>query len=82
MDEHDQLRRRDLIKKAAGEPDIAKRKDLYCQLTEMTRENANMIYLYQRADIDAYRDRLQGWVPNAWDNNGWNAADWSVKDAK
>ena len=38
-----------------------------------------MIYLYQRLDMDSYRDRLQGWIPNAWDNNGYNAEDWWLK---
>jgi peptide/nickel transport system substrate-binding protein len=69
----------DLIKKAAAEPDIAKRKEMYCQLAQMTYDQANMIYLYQRFDIDAYRDKLVGWVENAWDNNGWNSENWSLK---
>jgi peptide/nickel transport system substrate-binding protein len=69
----------DLLKKAALEPDPAKRKDMYCQLAQMTYDTANMIYLYQRMDLDSYRDWLQGWVPNAWDNNAWNAEDWWIK---
>ncbi len=69
----------EIITKAAGEPDPVKRRDLYCQLAQMTYEQANMIYLYQRLDLDSYRDRLQGWVENAWDNNGWNAEDWWLK---
>ncbi len=69
----------EILKQAASEPDTNKRKTLYCQLTQMTFDQANMIYLYQRFDIDAYRDRLQGWVENSWDNNGWNAASWWMK---
>lgn len=69
----------DLLKKAAAEPDMNKRRDLYCQIVKIGQEATNMIYLYQRLDLDSYRDRLQGWVPNAWDNNGWNAEDWWIK---
>jgi len=69
----------DLLKKAAAEPDMNKRKDMYCQIVKIGQETTNMIYLYQRLDLDSYRDRLQGWIPNAWDNNGWNAEDWWVK---
>ncbi len=69
----------DLLKKAAAEPDMNKRRDLYCQIAKIGQEATNMIYLYQRLDLDSYRDRLQGWVPNAWDNNGWNAESWWVK---
>ena len=68
-----------LLKQAAAEPDPAKRRDLYCQLAQMTYDQANMIYLYQRLKLDSYRDRLQGWVENAWDDFSWNAQDWWVK---
>lgn len=67
-----------LINEAGGSADQAKRKDLYCQAAKRITDGASHIYLYQRRDIDSYRDRLQGWVPNAWDNNGWNSADWWV----
>ncbi|MBI3733481.1 MAG: peptide ABC transporter substrate-binding protein, partial [Chloroflexi bacterium] len=70
----------DIIKQAAGEPDIAKRKALYCQLTQMTYDQANMVYLYQRLAIDGYRDRVLGNIANnVWDNVGWDAANWSLK---
>ncbi|MBI5301553.1 MAG: peptide ABC transporter substrate-binding protein [Chloroflexi bacterium] len=68
-----------LLDKAGAEPDINKRRDLYCQVAKIGQETTNMIYLYQRLDMDSYRDRLLGWVPNAWDNNGWNADLWSLK---
>jgi peptide/nickel transport system substrate-binding protein len=69
----------ELIQSAAKEPDMNKRRDLYCQVVKIGQEATNMIYLYQRLDLDSYRDRLLGWVPNAWDNNGWNAENWSLK---
>jgi len=67
------------LKQAAAEPDTAKRRDLYCKIAQKGYDAANMIYLYQRLDMDSYRDRLQGWIENAWDNIGWNAEDWWVK---
>ncbi len=69
----------DLLKKAALEPDPVKRRDMYCQLGQLTYDLANMIYLYQRLDLDSYRDWVQGWTENAWDNNGWNADEWWTK---
>jgi len=67
------------LKQAGGEPDIAKRRDLYCDVLNLTYEQANMIFLYQVTRIHAYRDRLQGWVPTSWYALGWNGADWWVK---
>jgi len=69
----------DLLKQASGEPDPAKRRDMYCQLAQMTYVQANMIYLYQRSAIDSYRDKLVGFTPNAWSNTAYNAKEWSLK---
>jgi peptide/nickel transport system substrate-binding protein len=69
----------DLLKQASGEPDSAKRRDMYCQLAQMTYDQANMIYLYQRLAIDSYRDKLLGFTPNAWSNTAYNAKEWSLK---
>ena len=66
------------VKEGGNIPDQAKRKEAYCKAAKRVVDGAPHIYLYQRRDIDSYRDRLQGWIPNAWDNNGWNAADWWV----
>lgn len=68
-----------ILQKASQEPDPTKRKDLYCQLAQLTYEQANMIYLYQRYNINAYRRPLQGWLANTWANIGWNAEDWRLK---
>jgi peptide/nickel transport system substrate-binding protein len=67
------------LKAAAGEVDVAKRRVLYCQLTQMAYDQANMIYLYQTTRMHAYRDRVQGWVANSWYVMTWNAADWWLK---
>lgn len=73
----------DLLKKAAAEPDIAKRKDMYCQISQIVYDQAPVIYLYQRFGLDSYRDRVQGNVAgNAWADTGWDSANWWVKDGK
>lgn len=66
----------DLLKQAESTPDLAKRKEAYCKIAQIGYDQVNMLYLYQRLDLDSYRDWLQGWVENAWANNGWNAAEW------
>ncbi len=68
-----------ILQKASQESDSTKRKDLYCQLAQLTYEQANMIYLYQRYNINSYRRPLQGWLANTWANIGWNAEDWQIK---
>ena len=68
-----------LLQKASGEIDLTQRKNLYCQLAQMTYEQANMIYLYQRYDLNSYRADLQGWQANAWQNVGWNADECRLK---
>ncbi len=73
----------DLLKKAAGEPDSAKRRDMYCQISKIAYDDAPLIYLYQRAQLNSYRTRVLGNVAgNAWEQVGWDAANWSVSDAK
>lgn len=69
----------ELLEKAGSEPDQNKRRDLYCQVIAAGQETTNMIYLYQRLKIDSYRDKLLGWVPNAWAAPTWNAEGWSLK---
>lgn len=67
------------IKLAGSSPDITVRKKAYCTaVSEIVRDRPH-IYLYARSEVEAYRDRLQGWVANVWDNLGWNAEDWSLR---
>jgi len=69
----------DNIKLAGSSPDLNVRKRAYCAaMGELVKDRPH-IYLYARADTHAYRERLQGWVANAWNRLGWNAADWWVR---
>ncbi len=69
----------DLLKKAALEPDSAKRRDMYCQISKIAYDDVPIIYLYQRAQLNSYRDRVQGNVAgNPWKNIAWDVANWWV----
>jgi len=67
------------IRLAGSSPDINVRKRAYCAAMNEIVKDRPHIYLYDRASIHAYRDRLQGWVTNGWDRLGWNAEDWWLK---
>ena len=66
------------IKKAASSPDLDARRAAYCDAMHQLVADRPHIYLYDRSDMHAYRDRLQGWVQDVWENLGWNAATWWV----
>ena len=38
-----------------------------------------IIWLYERASIDAFRTNVGGWQGNVWDNITWNSGDWYLK---
>ncbi len=67
------------IRRAGSSPDLATRKNAYCVVMGEIVKDRPHIYLYGRSTFSAYRERLQGWVTNVWDNLGWNAQDWSLK---
>ncbi|MDE3088492.1 MAG: peptide ABC transporter substrate-binding protein [Chloroflexota bacterium] len=67
------------IQAASATADLAARRDAYCHAMAEVNRDRPLIYLYARASITAYRDRLQGWRANVWKNLGWNAAEWWMK---
>jgi peptide/nickel transport system substrate-binding protein len=68
-----------LIDQAGSIPEWPKRKDLYCQASARVVEGASHIFLYQRYNLQAFNNRVQGWIPSAWGGPAWNAADLWVK---
>ena len=68
----------DDIRKAASSPDLDARRAAYCDAMHQLVTDRPHIYLYDRSDMHAYRDRLQGWVQDVWENLGWNAQTWWV----
>jgi peptide/nickel transport system substrate-binding protein len=73
----------ELLDKAAKELDPTKRKDYYCQIHQLTKEDANMVYVYARLGIGSARNRLQGNVGgNPYRNVGWDSQNWWVDESK
>ncbi len=66
------------IKKAGSVPDLDLRRAAYCDAMKQIVSDRPHIYLYDRATMNGYRERLQGWVANVWENVGWNAQSWWV----
>ena len=66
------------VKKAASSADLGVRRAAYCDAMRQLAADRPHIYLYSRSTISAYRDRLQGWSTNVWENLAWNAQAWSV----
>ncbi len=66
------------VKRGGSVPDLNARREAYCDAMKQLVNDRPHIYLYDRALLSAYRDRLQGWVPDAWEYLSWNAQDWWV----
>jgi peptide/nickel transport system substrate-binding protein len=66
----------ELITFAGQSPDLAERKEAYQKASELIHEEVPAIYLYDRLEMNAYRDLLQGWVDNNWQDIGWNSDEW------
>jgi peptide/nickel transport system substrate-binding protein len=66
---------------AGSSPDLEVRKAAYQRGSELIAEGRPHIYLYDRADIDLYRDRFVGYVANIWTSTGsWNAEEWYIEE--
>ena len=65
-----------LIEEAGRTPDLAERKELYCQLGELIKESNSQIFLYQFQEGHAFNTALSGvevstWAPLTWDAENW-----------
>lgn len=69
-----------LIAAAGATPDLEVRKELYRQVMEIVAEELPHIYLYDRANIDLSRARVQNFEVNSWANDTWNTQDWAVAE--
>ncbi|HEX4747067.1 MAG TPA: peptide ABC transporter substrate-binding protein [Gaiellaceae bacterium] len=67
------------IDEAGGTLDQDKRKAAYATVMKKLNEAYVIIWLYDRADIDARSAKLQGWKPNTWNRFTWNVEDWFLK---
>jgi ABC-type transport system substrate-binding protein len=65
---------------AAGSTlDLEKRKASYAAALKALNEAYVIIWLYDRANIDARVNALQGWEPNVWRRFTWNMQEWWMK---
>ena len=67
------------IEEAGATLDLEKRRTAYAKALKILNDEVVIIWLYDRADIDARQDALRGWQPNTWQRFTWNVGDWYLK---
>lgn len=67
------------IDEAGATLDLEKRKAAYAKALKLLNEAYVIIWLYDRANIDAHRTNVGGWQGNVWDDVTFNAEDWFLK---
>ncbi len=67
------------IEEAGATLDQEKRKNAYATVMKALNANYLIIWLYDRADIDARSVKLNGWKANTWNRFTWNVEDWFLK---
>jgi peptide/nickel transport system substrate-binding protein len=67
------------LDEAGATLDLEKRKAAYARAIKAINDAYVIIFLYDRANIDAHRKNVQGWKGNVWDEVTWNVQDWWLK---
>jgi peptide/nickel transport system substrate-binding protein len=67
------------VEEAGSTLDFDKRKAAYAKALKILNEEAVIIWLYDRANIDGARVGLEGWKPNPWQGFTWNTQEWFLK---
>jgi peptide/nickel transport system substrate-binding protein len=67
------------IDAAGATLDLEKRKASYATALKALNDAYVIIWLYDRANIDARVNALQGWEPNVWRRFTWNMQNWWMK---
>jgi peptide/nickel transport system substrate-binding protein len=67
------------VNDAGATLDFDKRKAAYATALKLLNQEAVIIWLYDRANIDGMKVGLEGWKPNAWQNFVWNSQEWYLK---
>jgi peptide/nickel transport system substrate-binding protein len=65
-----------LLDQAGSSVDQEQRKKLYAQILKKVNDNVTNVWLYNRANIDAFRANVGGYKGNPWDNITWSIEDW------
>lgn len=64
------------LDKAGASVDQDLRKKLYGEMLKIVNDNVVSVWLYNRANIDAFRANVGGYRGNPWDNITWSIEDW------
>jgi len=67
------------IEEAGSTLDLEKRKTAYNTAMKLLNDAYVIIWMYDRANIDARVNALQGWQANVWRRFTWNVEDWWMK---
>jgi peptide/nickel transport system substrate-binding protein len=67
------------IDEAGATLDLEKRKAAYAKVMKLLNDAYVIIWMYDRANIDARVTGLQGWQANTWRRFTWNVQDWWLK---
>ncbi|HKY52029.1 MAG TPA: peptide ABC transporter substrate-binding protein [Candidatus Limnocylindria bacterium] len=67
------------IERAGATLDQEQRKTAYAQVMKALNEAYVIIWMYDRANIDARRTELLGWEGNTWRRFTWNIQNWYLK---
>jgi peptide/nickel transport system substrate-binding protein len=70
----------DLITQAGNSASLEERADLYCQVEQAIADELPHIYLYNRSEIHATAEGLEGYLVDSWNRQLWNVADWRWAD--
>ena len=67
------------VAEAGSTLDFDKRKAAYSTALKILNQEAVIIWLYDRANIDGQRVGLEGWRANPWQDFTWNTQEWFLK---
>jgi peptide/nickel transport system substrate-binding protein len=67
------------VAEAGSTLDFDKRKAAYATALKILNQQAVIIWLYDRANIDGRRVGLEGWKGNPWQGFTWNTQEWYLK---
>ena len=59
--------------------DPDKRKEIYHAALKIVNDKVLGVWLFTRAEIDAFRSNVDGWEPNGWDGITWKTENWTVR---
>lgn len=59
--------------------DLEKRKAAYARAARLINDTYAYIPLYNRLEINAFRNNVENWTPNPWEEFTWDAKHWTVR---